>query len=668
MRKISLLLIIAVMCFTSCNKYLDVVPVNITKVEDLFATKTDATDALAKIYWYLPVIDNIHETPFLLGDEYVITRTDLEAIDNGTGLVGQQIMRDRQSSGNPLMGLWSGTGRARHLYVGMRHCDLFMQNVDLVYDMSEQEKDDMKAQVTFLKAYYAFQLIQHYGPIVIPQYLETDETDPEKLFPQRVSIDSSFNYVIKTMRDVIPKLRTKVGIVDYGQVDQTVAKSILARVLIFRASPFFNGNNDLMSSFRNHDGTHLFPQVYDKEKWKDAIDALDDAIETCNGAGIRLYEYARPTFYNYDSVFVRSNPTKARKFYSRRFIIAEPWNTELIWGRSDLYLNKGDNSNSNDILSNACNIMLPDRSDYQGAGYSEPNNPAGAAQFMSASYQMLERYYTENGLPIDEDRLYAVDEKYRLAAVPDSLSVEYTKYEGLMQPGDTVIKLLLNRELRFYSDLIITGGYARTHRYRIRTSMYMNTDGGRKGTHPENYFGTGIGIQKMVHPESGAGWSFAQIRFPLPYIRLADLYLMRAEAVNEYYEPGDAERAQAYEDVNLIRTRAGIPTLQDSWAQNRAKTPNKHSTQAGMREIILQERAIEFAFEGIHYWDVVRHKMATTEFSRPITGWNITGTSQEDFFLLRTIQTRRFPRSSYLWPLTVTEMNINGNLVNNPGW
>jgi hypothetical protein len=95
---------------------------------------------------------------------------------------------------------------------------------------------------------------------------------------------------------------------------------------------------------------------------------------------------------------------------------------------------------------------------------------------------------------------------------------------------------------------------------------------------------------------------------------------------------------------------------------------NKHKTKSGMRDIILQERAIELSFEGIHYWDMVRYNKAITEFSQPVTGWNINGAKKGDFFLLRTIQFRRFPRSSYLWPISVAEMNTNSNLVNNPGW
>jgi hypothetical protein len=663
MKNIYLLLVIALMSVMSCNKYLDVVPDQVTKVEDMFTTKTDALDALAKIYWYLPVLDNINESPFLLGDEYVCSRPDFD--NDVNRMAAQRIMRDLQSSNTPLLGLWEGTGGSRSLYVGIRHCDLVLRHVDLVYDMSDTEKDEMKAQVTFLKAYFAFLLIKQYGPIQIPQYLETDETDPEKLFPQRASIDSCFNYVINLMKTAIPKLRVKAPLADYGQVDQTVAKSILARVFVYRASPFFNGNTDFFSTFKNIDGTHFFPQEYKKEKWQDAIEALDDAIATCTNAGIKLFEYTKPTYYDYDTAFVKINPVTAKNYYTRRFVIAEPWNTELIWGRSAYYAYR--ESYNDDVLSNACNIILPDDAEYEGAGMTEKELAMGSPQYLAASYQMLERYYTKNGLPIDEDRTYANEAKYRVATVPDRTQPLYATYVGLMQPGDTVINLLLDREVRFYADLVITGGYSRTHRYRIRTRMFQDTPGGRSTKlNVDNYLCTGIGIQKMVHPESASGHYFVQTRFPYPFIRLADLYLMRAEAWNEYLDEPDQ---RVWSDVDSIRRRAGIPDLDDVWSNPQlAITLNKHKSKTGMRDIILQERAIELSFEGIHYWDMVRYNKATTVFSQPITGWNIAGKNPADFFLLRTIQYRRFPRSSYLWPISVSEMNINGNLVNNPGW
>jgi hypothetical protein len=319
------------------------------------------------------------------------------------------------------------------------------------------------------------------------------------------------------------------------------------------------------------------------------------------------------------------------------------------------------------MLSNACNIILPDDPEYSGAGMTEAELAEGSGQFMAASYQMLERYYTENGLPIDEDRTYIYDKRRSIAYVPGKNNPVYSKYIGLMQPGDTVINLYLNREVRFYADLVITGGYSRTHRYRIRTSMLQDKPGGRNtNKNLENYLSTGIGVQKIVHPESASGQYFTQTRFPYPFIRLADLYLMRAEANNEYQ---DAPDQKVWDDVNIVRRQYGIRDVEDVWADARyAINTDKHTTKLGMREIILQERSIELSFEGIRYWDIVRYNKATTEFSQPVTGWNINGRNPQDFFHLRTIQYRRFPRSSYLWPLSVNEMNTNSNLINNPGW
>jgi hypothetical protein len=98
------------------------------------------------------------------------------------------------------------------------------------------------------------------------------------------------------------------------------------------------------------------------------------------------------------------------------------------------------------------------------------------------------------------------------------------------------------------------------------------------------------------------------------------------------------------------------------------KSLDKHLTKDGMREIILQERSVELAFEGSRFWDMHRHKMAVAEFSSPIMGWNFTGYDAETFFILLPIQGRRFIERDYLWPLSLDETNTNGNLIQNPGW
>jgi len=224
----------------------------------------------------------------------------------------------------------------------------------------------------------------------------------------------------------------------------------------------------------------------------------------------------------------------------------------------------------------------------------------------------------------------------------------------------------MNREPRFYANLGITAGYWRSHTVRINTMFYGNSHGGYNSSqHTTDFFATGIGTQKMVHPESQSGAWQRTIKFPYPIIRMADLYLMKAEALNEYSGPSQ----EVYSLLDRVRDRAGIPSVEKAWSDaSLAKTVNKHRSKEGLRDIILQERGIEFAFEGIHFWDMMRHKRATAAFSMPIWGWNHTGTTGTSFFVLDVKQERRFTIRDCLWPIDLNEMNTNGKLIQNPGW
>jgi starch-binding outer membrane protein, SusD/RagB family len=152
--------------------------------------------------------------------------------------------------------------------------------------------------------------------------------------------------------------------------------------------------------------------------------------------------------------------------------------------------------------------------------------------------------------------------------------------------------------------------------------------------------------------------------YPWPEIRLADLYLMFAEAKNEADGPGD----EVFQYLNMIRERAGLSTVQSSWT-NYSTNPNKFQSKDGLREIIHQERLNELAFEGKRYWDMRRWKKAAEFFNQPITGWNMTGSDAASFYQIRTVFRQEFisPRD-YFWPIEERELLRNPNLIQNPGW
>jgi hypothetical protein len=158
------------------------------------------------------------------------------------------------------------------------------------------------------------------------------------------------------------------------------------------------------------------------------------------------------------------------------------------------------------------------------------------------------------------------------------------------------------------------------------------------------------------------------VYYAVPYIRVADLYLMKAEALNEYYGPSQ----EVYGLINTVRQRAGVPDVEVAYANTEWVTEeafNKHLNKDGLRDIILRERINEFAFEGaLHFWDMIRTKRAVQEFSNSIWGWNYQGTASYSFFTLQVIQGRKWSLSDNLWPIKISELNANANLIQNPGW
>ena len=647
---------------SSCNKYLEVVPDNTMKLENVFATKEEAYNALAKAYSYIPRDHMTHESTALLGDE-TVGRIDAD-MQNGTGnLRGERIMRGLQTTGSPLLGTWSGTGAGKQLYRAIRSCNVFLQYVDGVRHLSDDEKKDWRAQVTFLKAYYHFLLLRQYGPIIISDKVIDPDALSDDLFQKRSKVEEVFDYIIDQMDGVLEDLPEMRPEADLGMIDQVGAAAIKARILLYRASPIFSGNREFFDDFYDpSDGQKFFDvnatEEQTREKWGKALTAINEAIALAEGQGKKLFTSNPDKQYLMDTAFFRINPVNLRLLYDLRMIVTTPWNDELLWGNSNVT-----NTDQGEI-ADAMNIRLPAEQPEgikELAGYSW--------QWLACTYQMAERYYTANGLPIDEDQTYNYNGRGDLCITPGAVDPEYPPLAGILQPNTSTVNLYMNREMRFYANLDITGGYVRTHYQTIPVLMMYSTAGGLKEqVQRTDYLCTGIGIQKMTHPESMSDHPYRVVRYPWPIIRLADLYLMKAEALNEYQATPDQG---IWDAVNLIRRRAGIPDLEDVYNNSSIVKPasyGKHLTKQGMRDIILRERSIELAFEGHHFWDLWRHKRAHREFSAYIQGWHVRGSAASTFFVLEIVQPRKFIIRDYLWPIDLNELNTNGNLTQNPGW
>jgi hypothetical protein len=179
----------------------------------------------------------------------------------------------------------------------------------------------------------------------------------------------------------------------------------------------------------------------------------------------------------------------------------------------------------------------------------------------------------------------------------------------------------------------------------------------------EDYSITGYLNKKVVNARSSLTSSaWEPRRYAFPIIRLADLYLMYAEALNEAKSAPDAA---VYEYIDMVRERAGLAGVVDSWSKY-SKYPSKPTTKEGMRDIIRKERLNELAMEGKRFWDMRRWKI---ELPSVIRGWNIKGKTATEFYRITELFDRpRYTYKDFLWPLKVEALQKNPNLVQNPGW
>ncbi|PWB26011.1 RagB/SusD family nutrient uptake outer membrane protein [Flavobacterium sp. HTF] len=143
----------------------------------------------------------------------------------------------------------------------------------------------------------------------------------------------------------------------------------------------------------------------------------------------------------------------------------------------------------------------------------------------------------------------------------------------------------------------------------------------------------------------------------LMLFRYADILLMYAEAKNELSQMNSTVWDQT---IRVLRSRAGF-TDAGALAYNSALG------QAGLKEVIRNERRVEFGMEGLRIFDIRRWKIAENVLNGYAHGAKF-GISSIDNGYLR-VNLRSFdPEKHYLWPIPRDERLINTNLSQNPNW
>jgi hypothetical protein len=206
-------------------------------------------------------------------------------------------------------------------------------------------------------------------------------------------------------------------------------------------------------------------------------------------------------------------------------------------------------------------------------------------------------------------------------------------------------KMYLNRDPRLAATILFPGASWDGRTYDSRPKG-ISTQPEAIDLQNENTSVTGLNIRKYIDLTDKADRNNGGIDIIL--MRYADVLLMYAEAKVAL---GQAD-ASALAAVNQVRARVSMPALTTL-------------TEADVR----YERRAELAFEGLRLFDIRRWKIAEQVMPTPV----VTGISYLDATgTLRTAtvpaSARAFPPRDYLWPIPQSELDLNANLKQNPGF
>ena len=607
---------------TSCE-YLDVVPEGKATQDDIWKTTQQAEKYRYYMRTYMPNLIGYDWSPDQFAGDDMIT--------GGVGTTywfsSKSLIYGEENANVTYFGRWApystSGGTNYDIYRGIRYAFYLLDNVYKVPAISPENAVRYAGEAWYLIGYYHQLLLEYYGPIIlVKRYIPNDAPDSE-IFVPRSPYDECVKYIAECYDKAAELLPETVIDTELGLPTRMSALSYKARLLLYAASPLVNGNSDYVG-FDNHDGTPLMSQTYNPEKWKWALDACQEAITLAEDNGHRLYE--------------SPNATAAATAAERGEINYHDCFVEPLWNTTEYLWAMGDQTGIGHLQR------------YGGARLKLPYSTDGFCINIVPTFECVEMYYTHNGLPWDRD--------------PETMHIDPYAYNAEKETAN----LHVYKEPRFYASV----GYDRG-KYAINGEEFIlkcragEMQGSVLDASKEYQSCTGYILKKWIHRQSAFNYdtkSWTYRKYAYPYIRLAELYLSYAEADFEYN--GSLSDA-SLNYLNLVRRRSGLPDFKDSWA-----LAGGIPTGDELRKVLHRERSIELLMEGMRYHDLRRWKEAGEAMSRRPKAWNLDGRAAADFYRVSTMKesgVRTFESPKTYWmAIPLSEININYNLVQNPGY
>jgi len=493
-------------------------------------------------------------------------------------------------------------------YKQIRAANVFLANVDMS-PMSESAKTRYKAEARFMRAWYYFILLRHYGGVPLLGDVVYTNDDIDNINMTRSSFADCVDYIASECRAAAVELPNRRAGYMFGHASAGSCMGLLSRLYTYVASPLYNGTTIT-------DDPRLKPllgyEQASQERWKDAIEASRSVIASGNW---EVYSRHRDNNGN-----------------------AEPgWGFYANFQAYDFaHLTDGTNM-THQYGAFASHIFTWVRQkNHDRENMFSPVSAGGNGNGGYPTHDLAICFPMKDG------------------AAPGSGKYNY----DALNPG-------VNRDPRFDNTIVYNG---RRIRAGGDANALISTFMGAGSTMDAIYQGTRTGyfIRKMCHRDA-AGNYVNDVGQYYSLIRYEEILLNYAEAVNEYYGPDYTEQfgdrlIGPYEVLRILRERAGIEAGNDGNYGLKAGM-----SQDEMREAIRLERRIELAFEGHRFFDVRRWKIADKTENAMTHGFEITkkldGTIS---YRVVNVRQRVFRTAMYFWPIPYKEVVRSEDLLQNP--
>ena len=580
----------------------------------------------SKLYYALPVYWNTVEGKMNTGIFEMMSdcwhsHTDWNGI-NRKYYSGSYKAGDEDSSDDTRFGYTK-----ENCWEAIRAALLFVENVGRVPDMEDAEKKRLAAEAKVIVASRYFDLFRHFGGL--PLIKETYDVQPSYELP-RATVEETVKYMVDLLDEAAatPELPWDLGTDDtnwQGRFTKAAAMGLKCKILLFAASPLFNDDEPYCTeppqdAVTNH---QVWYGAYKPELWEQCWQACDDFFKELQAKG--YYELTQAT---------EATAKGYRDAYNKAYFTREN-NKELL---ISTHISRFSKFNSWD--------------EWQYI-FVNSGNGTVITGGLTPTLEFMEMFPMSKGEPF----------QLNSTTNPFYTDNDYNKP---------------TRDPRLYETMLVNGTQFGDHAAELWIGGRDNINDTEKET---GKYATGFGCYKFY--KEGVN-SLKDKYLQWPYLRLAEMYLIYAEALLK----SKNDLTGAIEQVNKVRARVGLGDLA-------ACNPDKNLTNDAnaLLEEILRERACELGLEDVRLFDMTRYKRDDL-FRKQLHGLKIyrndgggntpwsgsTGNSStypkptqftyEAFPLVNPSRAwwSNFSPKWYLSAFPPSEVNKKYGLTQNPGW